>query len=392
MKKIIIVNNNMRIGGVQKSLYNLLWSIDTVNEYDVTLLLFSKSGEYVGCLPENIKIKECKGPFRYLGKGQGEYRNKPIDFIFRGFFAALCRLFGRAFALRLMLLAEPMIDGKYDCAVSFLHNGQKNGFFGGVQDYVLSRIKAKKKIAFIHGDHVNCGGCYTANNRMLRKFDAVAACSDGCREVLVRALPELDSKCETVRNFNRYDEIIELSEDNPVEYDSSFINAVMVARLSEVKGIERAIEAVSFCSQRKLRVNLHIVGGGHLSEKMKRYARDVGADDRVYFYGEQKNPYRYMKNSDILLITSYHEAAPMVIDEAFCLSLPVFSTKTTSTDEMIIKPGYGWVCENSQDALNSSLYEVMSDRQKLIEMKNKLSAVSFDNSDSAVQFRRITEI
>ena len=37
MKKIVIVNNNMKIGGVQKSLCNLLWSLH--ENYDITLVL-----------------------------------------------------------------------------------------------------------------------------------------------------------------------------------------------------------------------------------------------------------------------------------------------------------------------------------------------------------------
>ena len=44
MKKIIIVNNNMKVGGVQKSLCNLLWELDRLREYDVTLALFSPVG------------------------------------------------------------------------------------------------------------------------------------------------------------------------------------------------------------------------------------------------------------------------------------------------------------------------------------------------------------
>lgn len=38
MERILIVNNNMHIGGVQKSLLNLLTDIH--GRYDVTLLLF----------------------------------------------------------------------------------------------------------------------------------------------------------------------------------------------------------------------------------------------------------------------------------------------------------------------------------------------------------------
>ena len=45
MKKILIVNNNLHIGGVQKALINLLWQLR--GQYDVTLLLFHKGGKYL---------------------------------------------------------------------------------------------------------------------------------------------------------------------------------------------------------------------------------------------------------------------------------------------------------------------------------------------------------
>lgn len=41
MKRVLIVNNNMHIGGVQKALVNLLHEIH--GDYEVTLLLFYAS-------------------------------------------------------------------------------------------------------------------------------------------------------------------------------------------------------------------------------------------------------------------------------------------------------------------------------------------------------------
>ena len=49
MKKILIVNNNMKVGGVQKSLYNLLWSLE--GQYEITLCLFRATGAYLDQLP-----------------------------------------------------------------------------------------------------------------------------------------------------------------------------------------------------------------------------------------------------------------------------------------------------------------------------------------------------
>ena len=52
MKKILFVNSDMKVGGVQKSLLNLLWEIS--GRYDVTLLLFSPQGAYLKQLPPDV--------------------------------------------------------------------------------------------------------------------------------------------------------------------------------------------------------------------------------------------------------------------------------------------------------------------------------------------------
>ena len=54
MKKILIVSNNLEIGGIQKSLVNLVKEV--YQEYEVTLMLLSKSGELLCEIPDEVKI------------------------------------------------------------------------------------------------------------------------------------------------------------------------------------------------------------------------------------------------------------------------------------------------------------------------------------------------
>ena len=81
----------MKIGGVQKSLCNLLWAIE--KDYDVTLLLFEKKGELLSNVPPSVKVVKATGPFRYLGVNQGECKGHPVDYIMRGTLVLLCRWF-----------------------------------------------------------------------------------------------------------------------------------------------------------------------------------------------------------------------------------------------------------------------------------------------------------
>lgn len=389
MKKIIIVNNNMKVGGVQKSLYNLLWTLD--DRYDITLLLFRAMGEYMDKLPPGVKVMECNSLFRYLGVSQGESRAKLADTLKRGCLATMCRIFGRPAVMKLLLAGQKQLPETYDCAISYLHNGNVKSFYGGVQDFVLHRVKAKKKIAFLHCDYRNNGADHKENNRSMEMFDWIAACSDGCRSAFEEVLPGLREKCVTVRNCHRFEEIQNLARENTVCYDTGRINAIMVARLAHEKGIERAIKAVAHGIGRGLPITLHIVGSGGMLEQLKDIARELGVEEYIQFYGEQSNPYRFMKNADVFLLTSYHEAAPMVIEEVRCLGLPVLTVRTTSSEEMVTEPGCGWVCENTQEALDSAVFEVLSDTKTLAEVKTRLSRQSMDNTKAIEEFAALIE-
>ncbi|MBQ4141546.1 MAG: glycosyltransferase [Clostridia bacterium] len=385
MKKILIVNNNMKVGGVQKSLYNLLWETD--GEFDVTLCLFKKTGEYADKLPSSVKVVEARGAFRYLGISQGEC--KGADIIKRGFLAALCRVFGRKKTLSWMRYFQPTLDEKYDCAISFLHNGRPKAFYGGTQDFVLDCVNADKKVAFLHGDYRNCGADNPENNSDMTRFDLIAACSDGCRRAFESVLTHLKDKCITVRNFHRFDEICSMADEEPVTYDQNYVNIVMVARLSHEKGIDRALYALKSAIDLGIAARLHIVGGGGERSSLVTLAEGLNISDSVFFYGEQANPYRYMKNADMLLLCSYHEAAPMVIDEARCLGVPILTTETTSSYDMVTDMECGWVCENTQSALTDTFIRVISDKDGLESVKGRLKSKSADNSVALEQFRSL---
>jgi len=172
-------------------------------------------------------------------------------------------------------------------------------------------------------------------------------------------------------------------------YDKKFFNIVTVARLSEEKGIERAILAIKKCLENALPVRYHIVGSGDMKYKLMDLVAENNLSDNIVFYGNQTNPYRYVKNADLFLLPSYHEAAPMVFDEAACLGVPVLATETTSTYEMIIKSNSGFVCENSQEGLATALLKILSDQNQLMSIKKSLANRIFDNAESVSRFSRI---
>lgn len=382
-KKIIFVNNNMHIGGVQKALCNLLKEISA--DYDVSLFLFSPAGEYMNEIPENVKVITCKGVYRYLGISQKECESL-ADRLIRGIFAFLTRLFGRDYVLKIMNLFQKAIKEEYDYAISFLQNGNKKSFYGGCNDFVLYKTNAGQKITFLHCDYESCGANYEANNNEYKKFDKIAACSDGCKESFLRCVDIDRKKVFTVINCHNFDKITGLSAADTVNYDPKAVNVISVARLSQEKGIDRGIKAVHHATQKGIKVKYHIVGDGIKRNELQELCNKLNISDNVIFYGNSDNPYRYMKNADLLLIPSLHEAAPLVIDEARCLGLPILSTKTTSAEGMITKTNSGWVCENNQSSLNEKLSEIVSQKDILKLKKREMQNIKVDNSIALKNF------
>lgn len=387
MKKLLLVNNNMKIGGVQKSLQNLLWAM--VGRYELTLCLFCATGAYLAELPAGVRVISCGVPLRALGLSQRECRAQPLRYFTRGALALGCRAFGRGAVLPLLLRGQPALEGRYDCAVSFLHNGAPRQFYGGVNEFVLEKVNAARKVAFVHCDYARSGANCAENNALYARFDAVAACSDGCRESFLRAVPELSARCVTVPNFHRYETLRALARTRPYPYPFGAPQVLMVGRLAREKGVDRAILALRHARARGIPAVLHLVGGGPEEAALRRLARELRLQDAVLFHGEQTNPYCFMQGADLLLVASRNEAAPMVIDEARALALPVLTTATVSSAEMVTGRGCGWVCENSQTALNAALCSVLRDGGALRGARARLAACCPDN---ALAIRRFTAL
>ena len=217
MKKILIVNNQLEVGGVQTSLLNLLKEIH--NKFDVTLLLFNIKVEYMEKIPPNVKVITTKSPFKHFGMLLKDVRKKPFLWIKRAFWVLLTKIFGRAFTIKLMLPFQKKLSG-YDCAISFLHESSQKNFYGACNDFVLDRTNAKMKIGWIHGDFSLCGANNKYSHKLYPRFDKVVACSEGTRDVFLKCIPACKEKCFTIRNCNDY-EMIKLKSQPAIDYNVS---------------------------------------------------------------------------------------------------------------------------------------------------------------------------
>lgn len=104
---------------------------------------------------------------------------------------------------------------------------------------------------------------------------------------------------------------------------------VSMGREDDVKGFWHLIKAFKRVNEQEKNTRLAIVGDGSF-EEYKELARKLGIEDRVCFTGLKRNPFPYLKASDLYLLTSLSEGLPNALVEALSLSLPIVSVNCLS--------------------------------------------------------------
>lgn len=385
MKKILIVNNNLHLGGVQKALVNLLRELAAEPSVAVTLLLFHHGGVLSDQLPENIRVITPSAPFRCWGLTRLDKAGWPLRAM-RSLFAVCTRVFGRR---RTLLLAYPFqkkLEG-YDAAISYLHSGRQNVFYGGCNEFVLHCVESETKIAFLHCDYEMIDADSPENTAVYSAFDRIAACSEGCRGAFLRVLPQLESRTVVVPNCLDYGALTAQKTANLTVH--SPLRIITVARFGKEKGVLRAIRAARALKERADHFRYEIIGDGIEFAEAKKLVCESGLEDTILLYGERPDPYPLMRQSDVLLIPSVSEAAPLVIGEAAALGIPIMTTETSSAREMVEKTGFGWVCENSEEGIQQGIKWLLDHPEEIEQKKQFLCAIPHDNH---VALRRFMEL
>ena len=65
MKKILISSFDLEIGGVERSLINMLNSFDYKN-YDVDLILYSHTGDFMNLIPDKVNLLKESDSYRTI--------------------------------------------------------------------------------------------------------------------------------------------------------------------------------------------------------------------------------------------------------------------------------------------------------------------------------------
>lgn len=357
--KIIIVLDNIHTGGISKSLLNFLPHICKYGECD--LLLFRNDNIDETLIPSNVNIIIGDDKLSILGMSQSEikFKSKTL-FLYRSLLVIIARIFGGHFSRRILFRHINDI-GEYDLAISYSQDVRWNSISTGCNQFVIEKTKALYKAAFIHCDYEHFGGYDKRQILDYQQFDSIVCVSNSCSSSFAKMFPALSDKCVVCENFTNTEEIYNKLEMGSREYKQNVVTFSTVCRLGEEKGIERAVYVFGrLLSEGYKNFQWIIVGDGPERDNIEQAIKKVGLSNYIELVGKKSNPYYYVKNSDVFLLSSFHEAAPMVFGEAHAMGIPILTTNTVSAYELVENRGLGKVCENSDEGLYNKIKEILS--------------------------------
>ena len=129
----------------------------------------------------------------------------------------------------------------------------------------------------------------------------------------------------------------EEKEDNFFENKFNFVH---VGRFFPQKNHLNLIKAFSKLEYENIQLILLGKGGleGDTFNQSKNLVEELGLQNKVIFAGFDNNPFKYLKKSQVFVLSSDFEGLPMVILEAMSVGLPIISTDCSTGPREILAP------------------------------------------------------
>lgn len=227
-----------------------------------------------------------------------------------------------------------------------------------------------------------------------KKLDSIIVPSDYLRLEMSYYFNLID-KIHTVYNFI---DIKEISESFKIESkkDRSIKRIIHIGQLVEQKNQKLLLRAFKEIKDKCFNVELVIIGKGILERELKEYAEELGLNKSVLFLGWQNDPYKWLKSSDIFMLTSKWEGMPNVLIESMACGCPVVSFDCPSgPSEIITKSGENGVLIPSGDVeklVNETIRLLSDNSYREVIAKNALiRANDFDIKNIRGQYKKILE-
>ena len=334
MKKIIFCLQSMILGGVEKELITILKQIHGI--YDITvLLMYQEDMSIIKDIPDNVKVKILNIEKNYYCSNTVEIIKQRVKkgHLIQALSIAVKKIFKIGMTSSNTNIDDvPVLYDEYDTAICYhIHSPL-------MLKYVATKINARKKIGWIHNDFYASGYPIQRLKKFVVQYYEFVAVSKKVENEFRTLCHWYEGGISTAHNYLNDKEIIELSKetiDESIYLDEKKVRILTVGRFSEQKGIDMAIQVCSMLKNADLEFHWFLIGYGELENSYRQLIKELDVENYYTILGKKHNPYPYIRNCDICVQPSRHEAYPLVIMEAKILKKPIICTNFDGADEQI---------------------------------------------------------
>ena len=340
-KRIFITIHYLEIGGAETSLIGLLNAIDP-EQYDVDLFLYSHRGELLKQVPNTVHLLPEIKKYDVIEKPIKEAIQKGFPDI------ALARLWAKyqfaryakrnhlkegsailqyVFDAVTPLLPDINPNTEYDLAISFLtpHN------------IILNKVKAKKKLAWIHTDYTKISVNVEKEIKVWSQFDRIVSISEDVTRSFLSVFPTLVGKIIEIANILSPRTVRAKALASKIDFpnQNGRVNLLSVGRFTLAKNFDNVPDICRRILQEGCEVYWYIVGYGGDEQLIKEKIKEAGMEEHVILLGKRENPYPFIKECDIYVQPSRFEGNAVTVREAQILCKPVVAANYPTAHSQI---------------------------------------------------------
>ena len=369
--RIFIAMHYMEIGGAETALIGLLNALDPAR-VDVDLFLYDHRGEMMQFIPKWVNLLPQIPKYSVL--------ERPIvELVKRGFWGiAAARLWAKCLSQKVYKRSGSKLENNggldkmskyttpllpkinpsmtYNLAISFLTPHR----------IVAEKVKAKKKIAWIHTDYTRVWVDAEDELKVWQKYDYVASISGDVTNTFLQVFPTLAPKIVEIENILSSSFVRKRAElqdvDKEIRHEGA-ITLLSVGRFSDAKNYDNVPDICKrLINKTKLNIKWYIIGYGGDEALIRQKIKEAGMVEHVILLGKRSNPYPYIKACDIYVQPSRYEGKSVTVREAQMLCKPVVVTNYPTAPSQIRSGIDGVIVPMDNEGCANGLAEVICDK------------------------------
>ncbi len=387
--RIFINMHYMEVGGAERALLGLLNALDT-DRVDVDLFINQHTGEFMQMIPDKVNLLP---EIRSYNAIERPMKQILLEGQLGIFYARLKARSQHAKYSKSLPGPEKSIDcsafqyvadavqpflpslerlGEYDLAISFItpHN------------IVLSKVKSKKKIAWIHTDYSAIHVNVDKELPIWDGYDYIASISPDCKRSFLKLFPSLERKIIDIENILSPEFVRQQAElfDVSDEMTSDGLKLLSVGRYTQAKNYENVPDiARRIVNAGYSDLRWYIIGFGGLESLIRQKIAEAGMENHVILLGKKDNPYPYIKACDIYVQPSRYEGKSVTVREAQILYKPVIVTNYSTAGSQIQDGIDGVIVPLDNEACANGIINVVENKELLNSISAWLSTHDYGN-------------